>query len=192
MYTVSRFMFLGAIPLVAACGSTGGATGTAPIPVQVAAQNVTGAPIMSGVTMLVGSTGQKAIVGASRDAVWARLPAAYEALGIPLSIKDDAAFRLGNEQVRARRQLNGVQMRTIVDCGSDLSGEKAESYDIKLTIQTTVSPGATPDFAEIVTTVSALGRSASIGTQDVNCATRGELEKRIVRHVRAGLGLTEK
>jgi hypothetical protein len=179
--------------LLSACSSTGGGgAGTAPMPVQVSAQSVTGTSGMAGITMVVGSVGQKAIVGASRDAVWAKLPGAYQALGMPLSVKDDAGFRLGNDLLKARRQLNGIQMRLIVDCGSDLNGEKAENYDIKLTIETTVSPGPTPDASEVATTLTGLGRSPNFGNQDVNCSSKGELEKRILRHIRAELGLTEK
>ncbi len=192
MHTTTRLWVISGTVLVSACGSTGGSSGSAPMPVQVSAQSVTGTSGMAGITMMVGSVGQKAIVGASRDAVWAKLPGAYQALGMPLSVKDDASFRLGNDLIKARRQLNGVQMRTIVDCGSDLNGEKAELYDIKLTIETTVAPGPTPDAAEVTTTLTGLGRSPNFGNQDVNCSTKGELEKRILRYVRAELGLTEK
>ena len=171
------------------CASGGG--GTAPVPVTVSAQN--GAGViggMAGVTMMVGTSGQKATVAAPRDAVWAKLPAAYESLGLPLSFKEDAAFRLGNDQIKARRALNGVQLRTIVDCGSDLNGEKAELYDIKLTIETSVA--AVGDAAELTTMVSALGRSPMSGGNEVPCSTKGELERRILRYVRTQLGLADK
>lgn len=189
---VCRVLLAGSIVSVAACSSTGGATGTAPVPVTVSAQGATGVSGMAGVTMMVGSTGQKATVAASREAVWAKLPGAYESLGLPLSVKDDAAFRLGNDQIKARRSLNGVQMRSIVDCGSDLNGEKAETYDIRLTIETTVGTTGSADASEVTTTVSALGRSPNFGNNDITCSTKGELEKRILRYVRTQLGLTEK
>lgn len=169
------------------CASGGGAS---PVPVTVSAQNGGVIGGMSGVTMMVGSSGQKATVAASREAVWAKLPAAYESLGLPLSFKEDAAFRLGNDQIKARRSLNGVQVRTIVDCGSDLNGEKAESYDIKLTIETSVA--AVGDAAELTTMVSGLGRSPTSGGNDVSCSTKGELERRILKFVRAQLGLADK
>ena len=182
-----------ATSLACACGPTGGGGGgTSPVPVTVSAQNGGTIGGMSGMTVMVGSTGQTVRVGASRDAVWAKLPGAYEVLGLPLSFKDDARFRLGNDQIKARRAINGVQMRTILDCGSDLNGEKAESYDIKLTIETTVSAGPSADVAEVTTMVSGLGRSPNFGNSDITCSTKGELERRILRHVRTALGLTEK
>jgi hypothetical protein len=177
---------------LAACSQSGSSAGAAPVPVTVSAQQGGTTGSMAGVQMMVGSVGQTARVGASRDAVWAKLPAAYESLGLPLSFKEDARFRLGNDQIKARRALNGVQMRTIVDCGSDLNGEKAENYDIRLTIETTVAQGSTADAAEVTTMVSALGRSPNFGNNDVPCTTKGELERRILRYVRTQLGLTEK
>ena len=147
---------------------------------------------MSSMTMMVGSTGQKTTLAASREAVWAQLPGAYESLGLPLSVKDDAHFRLGNDQIKARRQINGLQMRSILDCGSDLNGEKAESYEIKLTIETVVEAGTSPNSSDVTTTVSALGRSPNFGNNDINCSTKGELERRILRYVRTQLLLTGK
>jgi hypothetical protein len=182
-----------AATLLTGCGPTGGAGGgTSPVPVTVSAQHGGTTGGMAGMTMMVGSAGQTARVGASREAVWAKLPGAYESLGLPLSFKDDARFRLGNDQIKARRALNGVQMRTILDCGSDLNGEKAETYDIKLTIETTVAVSASADVAEVTTMVSGLGRSPNFGNNDISCSTKGELERRILRYVRTQLGLTEK
>jgi hypothetical protein len=192
MSSIARSSLALSLVVLTACGSTGGASGSAPVPVTVSAQGATLASGMAGMTVLVGGTGQKAVVGAARDAVWAKLPGAYESLGLPLSVKDDATFRLGNDQIKARRNLNGVPMRSIVDCGSDLNGEKAETYDIRLTIETTVVQGSTADVAEVTTTVSALGRSPNFSNGDINCSTKGELEKRILRYVRTQLGLNEK
>lgn len=173
------------------CNQSGSSAGTAPVPVTVSAQTILGSS-MPGMTLMVGGAGQTARVAASRDSVWAKLPGAFEWLGLPLGFKEDARYRLGNDQIKARRVLNGLQMRTLVDCGSDLNGEKAESYEIRLTIETTVSLGPTADAADVTTTVSALGRSPNFGNSDVTCSTKGELEKRILRYVRDQLGLSEK
>jgi hypothetical protein len=186
-------MLLCAVPaLLSACGSTGSGGGTSPVPVTVSATQGGTIGGLAGVRTMVGSAGQTARVGASREAVWAKLPGAYESLGLPLNFKDDTRFRIGNDQIKARRALNGVQMRTILDCGSDLNGEKAETYDIRLTIETTVAPGSSADTAEVTTMVTGLGRSPNFGNNDISCSTKGELERRILRYVRTQLGLTEK
>jgi hypothetical protein len=174
--------------LTSACASPGStAGGAAPTPVTVFTPNSGTASGATGMQIVAGATGQSASIGASREAVWARLPAAYESLGLPVSVKDDARFRIGNDQLKVRRAINGVQMRSIVDCGSDLNGEKADTYDIKLTIETTVAPGAAADASEITTTVSGLGRSPSFGNSEVNCSTKGELERRILRYLQVNV-----
>lgn len=190
MHLTSRLATCCGIAFLTACASTGGGSGTAPLPVTASAQSGSGNAGMTGMTMMMGSSGQKAVVAATRDAIWAKLPGAYEMLGLPLSFKDDTRFRLGNDLIKARRQLNGVQMRSIIDCGSDLNGEKAESYDIKLTIETSLY--AVGQTTEVTTVVSGLGRSPNLGTSDVSCSTKGEIEKRILRHLRTQLGLAEK
>lgn len=191
MQLTSRFAICGGALLLSACGATGGGNGSAQVPVLVplpntgSAQSGTANGGMTGMTMMVGNTGQKLALAATRDAIWAKLPDAYESLGLPLSFKDDARFRLGNGLIKARRQLNGVQMRSIVDCGSDLNGEKAESYDIKLSVETSLL--AVGETTEITTVVSGLGRSPSVGTSDVSCGTKGEIERRIIRYLRVQL-----
>ena len=177
--------------VVGACSQPGSNAVGAPAPVTMSAQH--GATIggTSGMTMAAGSSGQTVHVGASRDAVWAKLPAAYESLGLPLGFREDARYRLGNDQIKARRALNGVQMRSILDCGSDLNGEKAETYDIKLTIETSIAQASTADAADVTTIVSGLARSPNFGGNDISCSTKGELERRILRFVRAQLGLSE-
>lgn len=177
---------------LAACNQAGSSAGVAPVPVTVSASNGGSVGIIPRMTIMLGGAGQTARIGASRDAVWATLPGAFESLGLPLSFKDDARYRLGNGQIKVRRALKGLQLRTLVDCGSDLNGEKAESYDIRLTIETTVAQGPTADAADVTTTVSALGRSPNFGNNDVPCSTKGELEKRILHYVRTQLGLSEK
>jgi hypothetical protein len=187
-------MAQGCLAVIAAssCSQAGSSAGSAPAPVTMSAQHGGTIGGTSGMTMAAGSTGQTVHVEASRDAVWAKLPAAYESLGLPLAFQDAARSRLGNDQIKARRALNGVQMRSILDCGSDLNGEKAETYDIRLTIETTVVQGETADVADVTTIVSGLGRSPSFGGSEISCSTKGELERRILRFVRAQLGLPAK
>lgn len=184
----SRFTLLMVPALIAGCSSGGApAAGSAPAPVPVSAASGGGNAGLQGVTLVVGGTAQTVTLAAPRDAVWAQLAAAYADLGIPLTYKDDAGFKLGNEQFKARRAIKGLQLRTALDCGSDLSGEKAETYELRITIESSVA--ATGGGSELTTNVSALGRAASTSGADVTCATRGEIERRIQRYVKTQLGL---
>ena len=174
--------------------ASGGAVTTGGAPVTVATQSVGGGAGggLANTTIVSSNVGQSTRIAAPLEVVWARMPAVYEALGLPLSMKDDAARRLGNSQIKVRRALNGIQMRSIVDCGSDLNGEKAESYEIRLTIESVVAAGDDASSATVTTMVSGVGRSPQYNNSDVNCSTKGELERRIARGLRTQLGLPEK
>jgi hypothetical protein len=184
-------LVLVSVGYLSACGATGGA-GAPSTPMSVAGIGSNTVSGVSNMQVMVGGSEQKAIVRASREAVWAHLPAAYGWLGVPITDRDDSAFRLGNTQLKARRALNGLPLRSIVDCGSDLNGEKAETYDIRLTLETTVVSSGSPDVAEVTTMVTAVGRSPNFNNSEINCSTKGELERRILRYVRTQLGVTEK
>ncbi|MCC7053879.1 MAG: hypothetical protein IT355_11515 [Gemmatimonadaceae bacterium] len=174
--------------LSAGCSSTGATpAGSTPAPVPVSVQSGGGNTGMPGMTLVVGGNAQTIALPATRDAIWPHLAAAYASLGIPLTYKDEASFRLGNESLKARRSLNGLQLRTALDCGSDLTGEKAETYEIRLTVESTIA--AAGSGAELTTNVSGVGRATSTSGSDVTCSTRGEIERRIQRYVRTQLGL---
>jgi hypothetical protein len=176
-----------------ACSSTGGGgTTSAPVPVSVVTQGTTGAAMGGGLGIVNTSQGQTVTLAASRDAVWARVVAAYDALGLPIAYKDDAKYLIGNDQIKARRAIRGIQLRDAVDCGSDLNGDKAETYEIRLTISSTVAAAA-DGTAELTTTVSSVGRSPNFGgNSDVNCPTKGAFERAIAKYVRKELGLGDK
>jgi hypothetical protein len=189
----SDIVILGIAAACAGCSSTGAApAGSSPAPVPVSAQSGGGNSGLQGVTLVVGGNAQTITLPAIRESVWPQLAAAYESLGIPLTYKDDAAFRLGNEQFKARRAINGLQLRTALDCGSDLTGEKAETYEIRLTVESSLAASTNGNATDLTTNVSGIGRSASVSGSDVTCSTRGEIERRIQRFVRMQLGLPAK
>lgn len=183
-----RFTFLVTAAFLAGCSSGGTpASGAAPAPVPVSAASGGGNSGLQGVTLVVGGNAQTVALAAPRETVWPQVAAAYADLGIPLTYKDDAGFKLGNEQFKARRAIKGLQLRTALDCGSDLAGEKAETYEVRLTVESSLA--ATAGGSELTTTVSAIARATSTSGADVTCSTRGEIERRIQRYVRTQLGL---
>jgi hypothetical protein len=176
-----------------ACSSTGGGgTTSAPVPVSVVTQSTTGASMGGGLSIVNTTQGQTVAIAGSREAVWTRVVAAYDALGLPIAYKDDAKYVVGNDQIKARRAIRAVQMRDAVDCGSDLNGDKAETYEIRLSISSTVAAAA-DGTAELTTTVSGVGRSPSFGgNSDVNCPTKGAFERAIAKYVKRELGLGDR
>ena len=117
--------------------------------------------------------------------VWSVLPQVYEELGIPLTVKDDGRKMIGNESWRTRRQIGRVPMQRYLDCGRSGTIENAETYQITLSIMSSVT--ANPSGGSVVGTIlQATGRNpVTSSTQDVRCVSMGDLEIRIRDMVQA-------
>ncbi|MGZ8412920.1 MAG: hypothetical protein ACXW61_07930 [Gemmatirosa sp.] len=120
----------------------------------------------------------------SVDRVWALLPLAYEAVGLPLSTLDTERRLLGAGGVRAQGRLGGAWLSRYVDCGTAPTGiPNADSWTVTLDVATRVDGNAAG--AGLSTTVRATGRPSATSTSNpVNCVSRGALEKRLAELVR--------
>lgn len=117
--------------------------------------------------------------------VWSVLPQVYEELGIPLTIKNDAQKVIGNEGWRTRRQIGRVPMQRYLDCGGSGNIMNAETYQINMSILTTVTVNA-GGGSVVGTTVTATGRNPVTSSgQEVRCVSMGDLEIRIRDMVQA-------
>jgi hypothetical protein len=124
-------------------------------------------------------------LAASVADVWRVLPAAYEALGIPISVLDSTTRSVGNSGFNVRRRLGTVPLVRLIDCGTTQGGPSAESYDIRMTLTTRVRPDDAG--ASIATTVEALGKPVAFSGEYVRCSSTGALESRIADAVRSRL-----
>lgn len=117
--------------------------------------------------------------------VWSVLPQVYEELGIPLTVKNDARKLIGNEGWRTRRQIGRVPMQRYLDCGRSGTIENAETYQISMSIITTVTANA-GGGSVVGTIIQATGRNpVTSSTQEVRCVSMGDLEIRIRDMVQA-------
>lgn len=178
-----RSVFATTLVLVAAC--SGATAGSSPQP------TVNSAPTTQRVVTSSGGGGLAMNTGANLDnnvrllstgtvaQVWSVLPAVYEELAIPLTMKNDAQRTLGNTGWRTRRSIGRIPMQRYLDCGRAGNMENAETYQISMSIITTVT--ANPSGGSIVgTIITATGRNPlTSSTQEVRCASLSELEIRI-------------
>ena len=178
-----------AVVTLAACASGGSTTpGAGPTP-TTAQVNVAG----GGTAQAIGSVvtvneGQRNVINAAPDAAYAALISAYETVGIPLSYKDDARRRAGNIGYKARRVAGKVPMRFAVDCGEDLTGPKADTYEITMSVESVISAGESAGTSTLLTVVNASGKPVSFSGAEVNCTTRGEIERRLQKAISDKLG----
>jgi hypothetical protein len=124
-------------------------------------------------------------IAAPTDRVWRALSLVYTDLKLTATTLDTQSRRIGVENARLRRQIGGTRMSKYISCGDRLGNPVADTDDILLTLYTQVVPAATADSSTLRTLVEATARQSGSGGAPINCATTGELEKRIVSMVRA-------
>ena len=118
--------------------------------------------------------------------VWRVLRGVFDSFAIPLSSVDDKARVLGNTGFNLRRRLGSVPLVRLIDCGTTQGGPSADSYDVRLSVLTQVTP-AEGGGSTILTTVDAMGRPVAFSGEYVRCTSTGSLETRIADAIQAQL-----
>lgn len=122
----------------------------------------------------------------SVDQVWRVLPAVYDSLGIPISTLDAAQRIIGNAGLKLRRQLGKVSLSRYIECGSTQIGQNADSYDVHLSVITTVQPDEA-GMATVATTLEARAKPITFAQDYSRCTSKGVLEKRVADAVKRRL-----
>jgi hypothetical protein len=123
-------------------------------------------------------------INATVDKVWAALPAVYTALSIPLTTADPKSLRFGNEGMRIRRRLGDTQLVKLLDCGRSQIGENAESYEIMMSVMSTLQQ-LSPQTTRVTTSIEASGKPIQFAGAETRCRSKGELERQISLALRA-------
>jgi hypothetical protein len=179
-----RPLLVPALALIAsACASTGGSApatpDVAPVPTVNTARVVTGSNSTLQVNTMNIDMDVKLFVTGTVDEAWAVLPGVYAELGIPLSVNDARTKTLGNTGWRTRRQIGRVPMQRYLECGSSGTIENAETYNINMSITTTVLPNANGGSV-ISTSITGVGKNpVTSSSAEVRCTSKSQLELRI-------------
>jgi len=120
------------------------------------------------------------------DKVWIAMPAAFEALSIPISTVDTLKHLIANDGLKLRRQLGKTPLSRFIDCGSTQIGENADSYDVHLTISVQLMP-AEGGTTKLETMFEAMAKPVSFSREYSRCSTRGVLEQRLAEAIKAQL-----
>lgn len=167
--------------LLAGCAPRGSAGAAPPPPTETRVQRG------SDVILIRNEGGRvEAEVGAPLLRVWEALGATYEALEIPLETIEPAQGKVASPRFRARR-IAGERMSHWVDCGGSMTGPRADSYLVRLTVTTTLRP-AGDDATRLLTSVDATARPADVSGNEIHCSSKGTLGEAIAERVRARVG----
>jgi hypothetical protein len=112
-----------------------------------------------------------------RETVWELLPGVYEEIGLPVPGVDRSTWTVGVIDHRTSRRIGSMRMSTLISCGSDLTGQNADTHRIRMTVRTWLeeTDGGTNARTRVEATASSTEGRASV----VPCTSTGELENRI-------------
>lgn len=126
-------------------------------------------------------------IAVSTDLVWGVLGGVYERIGIPVTAVDSKTLTVGNLGFEARR-IDGSRMNTYLDCGTNLGGPIANTYEVTLSVVTTLTK-VDERHTELSTTVDGNAKPRTVAGYPVQCTTRQKLEELIIKKVAEVLGL---
>jgi hypothetical protein len=121
------------------------------------------------------------------DRVWGAVRAAYDSVSVPVAIMETSTGTIGNGNLRVRRRLGTTMLSRYINCGSTQGGPSADTYEVQLSVSTTVRPGTTAGTTTVTTSVEARGRPITISSEYTICTSTGALEARIVELVKGQL-----
>jgi hypothetical protein len=117
--------------------------------------------------------------------VWAIMPVVYDSLGLPVNKIDQAGYVIGAENQPVRRQLGKMPLSRYIDCGSMQGGPSADSYEVNLTLLTTLRPSESGTTA--FTVLQAMARPVSTRGDWRQCSSQGLLERRLAEALQKAL-----
>ena len=114
------------------------------------------------------------VVDAPFDRVFQSLAAAYDSVGIPVTISSPAQGLIGNDGYKLRRRLKDTPLTRYLDCGSTQGGPSAETYEVMMIVRTQLQ--RKNDRVHATTLLDASARPVSLSGNWVKCGSTGRLE----------------
>lgn len=154
----------------------------APVPQRRQVQ-IAGAPLV----MSTEASRDVAQLAAPVARSWEALRAAYDSVGVAVGTLDPRTYTIGNLGYKVRQRLGRAPLSRYLDCGGSTQvGPNADSYDVMLSVTSTLTP-AGAEATTLTTTVEAEARPATFNQSWMRCTSKGALEKRLADVVRAQL-----
>lgn len=178
-----------ALSAVGCASSSGSASAPPPTTVTPVTQRIIAPTSTININTVEVNAGFTQIIVGSMDAAWTALNVTYNELKIPITTLVDAQHLIANETFKVRRRIGRLPMQQIVDCGSTQGLPNAETYDILMSISSTLVPNPKGGIT-LITRIDATGKSPNFSRDAaVACHSSGTLEKEIAELVRKKVGV---
>lgn len=178
--------------LILGCAPAGRAPGDAPAAAPAAGTLASPA----NVTVMVAGAGfrvrndekrSETILALPVDVVWRALPAVFDSLGLPATVRNQETRTVGTDGVRIRRRLGGAPLSRYFDCGKTQVDANADSYDVLLVLLLRAAPGQA-GMTTLETSMDVRARPITFPQGYQACDSTGQLEARVAALVRAIAG----
>ena len=132
-----RCLMLLTLVLLPACASSSSSTPKGP------ATQTINAGAAGSMTMAASASADVVRMPYAADAVWRILPSVFDSVGITVTSIDQAGKTIGNPGFKIRQRLGKAPLSRYLDCGNTQIGPNADSYDVMLSVMSTVTPDGT-------------------------------------------------
>ncbi len=174
-----------AVVVLTACGSQGGARAGSPEPQSVTIGQGNSA---SGLRMSSSGGAKVDTLWVPIDRVWKALPAVYGLLEIPIGTFDAEQNAIGNEDLKLYRRLGKTPLMRLIDCGTTQIGPNADSYEVRLSVLTTLQRSRSDTTkTTIATRVSALAKPVAFAGEYRPCTSKSALEQQLLTTLKVQL-----
>jgi len=112
-------------------------------------------------------------------AVWAALPEVYNSMGIQLTVIDQPSGTVGNRSFVRTRTLDGKRMSAYFDCGSSMTGMRADEGRMTITAVSRATDVANGETSLATTVSGTVQTNEGASAQNIPCASTGVLEESI-------------
>ena len=113
------------------------------------------------------------------SAVWAALPDAYNSLEIELTVIDPPSGTIGNRSFIRTRSLGGKRLSAYFDCGSSMTGMRADEGRMVVSVVSRATAGADGQTSLATTVSGVVQTNEGASAQAIPCASSGALEETI-------------
>jgi len=129
-----------------------------------------------------------ATIAAAPAAVWLAAKKVFADLDVPLAVENTSTHQMGNPNFYKSRVFGGQPMAQLVDCGSGMTGPKASTYRIYISLLTSISTDG-KGGTTVQTTFVPMGQDISAGSADrIPCGSTGRLEANFLERINKTLG----
>ncbi len=123
-------------------------------------------------------------VGEPPEKLWSHMGQVYDALSIPVKVRDDDRRVLGTQNFTVSRHLGKDRLSLFLDCGSTITGSMADEGEVLMTVASQIGPADASGTSSVVSTiVQGTARQHGLSSSPTGCTSTGRLEHLIVTRV---------